>query len=295
MRPPLRLLAAALLAAAGSAAAQPAPIRTPGPLAGPTPPAPNAAALQACLRPFVRVGLPRHRSEDALEDQHRPVVCRRGYALSFNKVTLNPDWVVERLTPAVLKGAAARRDNFAPDPLLGALSPTHADFTGTGFDRGHQAPAADAKFDQRVMDESFYMSNMSPQVGVGFNRGQWKYLEEAVRAWVLCGGREDVIVTTGPIYGDTVRTLPPRGIRVPAAYYKIVYDVDSGRAVGFRLDNRKHKRTDLAAFVVPIADIEDATGLDFFPELSRRRQNQLEAAKGALWGHGQNCDNVGGD
>ena len=281
---------AAVAAAAGAVSAQPV---TP---AAPAAPVQDPAALRTCLQRFARVGLPRFRGDDALDDQIGPI-CRRGYALSFNRGTNNPDWVLERLTPATLRGAARRRDNFSPDPLLGLFSPTRADFNRSGFDRGHQAPAADAKFDQTVMDESFYMSNMSPQVGIGFNRGQWKLLEEAVRAWVLCGGREDVVVMTGPIYGDADRRIGPatRPIRVPAAYYKIVYDMDSGRAVGFRLDNRKHRRTELAAFVVPIAEIEEATGLDFFPALSRRRQNQLEADKGAPWGHDEACDNLGGD
>ena len=281
-------LCAALLALAGAAAAQPPPpSRVPGP---------TAADVLACLQRYAPVGLPRHRGEDAVAEQVGPV-CRRGYALSFNRETLNPDWVVERLSPRQLTGAALRRDNFSPDPLLGALSPTKADYNASGFDRGHQAPAADAKFDQGVMDESFRMSNMSPQVGIGFNRGEWKRLEETVRAWVLCGGRDDVLVFTGPIYGARTDRIGPatRRIRVPAAYYKIVYDLESGRAVGFRLDNRKHRKADLGEFVVPIAEIEDETGLDFFPALSRRRQSQLEDDRGAPWGHDEGCSSVGGD
>lgn len=272
------------------------------PAAGQTPPAPAAPALPpppavdpevqaACLARFKAIGLPYHRSESAQAEQVLPVICRRGYALSFNQKTLNPDWVIERLTRGELIGPAKRRDNFHPDPLVPG-SPTANDYTGTGRDRGHQAPAADAKSSQKLMDESFSMANMSPQIGIGFNRGQWKYLEEAVRAWVLCGGREDVIVMTGPIYGDSTDRIGPRKIWGPAAYYKIVYDLRSGRAVGFKLPNVKLKRTDLETFVVPIADIEDETGLDFFRALPRRRQAQLETSRGIAWGHDQACSNM---
>lgn len=281
------LLRAALVAALafgpGPAASQPAPA---------APPAQDRAQWAQCLSRFKVVGLPRLRSEDARAEQFPTVICRRGYALSFNTVTFNPDWVIERLSPAQLKGSASRSKSFPADVLLGTFSPKHGDYTGSGFDRGHQAPAADAKFDQAVMTESFYMSNMSPQVGIGFNRGQWKYLEEAVRAWVLCGGHDDVIVMTGPVYGASTRTISARRIRVPEAYYKVVYDVKSGRAVGFRMLNRPHRKTDLQQFIVPISDIEDDTGIDFFPALSRRKQNQLETPQGILWGHDQACPNI---
>ncbi|MDB5422867.1 MAG: non-specific endonuclease [Phenylobacterium sp.] len=259
-----------------------------------TPPAPqqDSAVLKQCLAHFAVAGLPRHRSENGLAEQVRPAICRRGYALSFNKRTRNPDWVVERLEPNELKGLAVRRDNFTPDPYLGVFSPRDADYAKTGFDRGHQAPAADSKYDQAVMDESFYMSNMSPQVGLGFNRGQWKYLEESMRAAVVCGGKTDVLVITGPIYGATSRTIGNPPITVPEAYYKIAYDVRSGRAVGYKLFNKKYVKTDLRDLVVPITQIEDETGLDFFPALSRRKQTQIERAKGEVWGHGEQCDNI---
>ncbi|MET3667936.1 DNA/RNA non-specific endonuclease [Caulobacter sp. 1776] len=279
---PFLTLAGLLLAAPVLAQAPPTP--------PPPPPVVDPAVQAACLARFKDVGLPHLRSESAQAEQ-APVVCRRGYALSFNKKTLNPDWVIERLTKAELIGTAQRRDNFHKDDLV-PDSPTPEDYTNTGRDRGHQAPAADAKFSQPVMDDSFAMTNMSPQVGIGFNRGQWKYLEEAVRAWVLCGGREDIIVMTGPIYGDSVERFGPRKIWGPAAYYKIVYDVRSGRAVGFKLPNVKLKKAELETYVVPIADIEDETGIDFFRALTRRRQAQLETSRGVAWGHGQACSGV---
>ena len=62
------------------------------------------------------VGLPRHRGDDIALKQ--TLACHDGYALSFNGETRNPDWVIERLTPAALTGKASRKDNFRPDPLV---------------------------------------------------------------------------------------------------------------------------------------------------------------------------------
>ena len=288
-------VALALLALASASLAQPAPAPAPksptAAAATAASPVQDPAALSACLSRFSEIGVPRHRGDGATPGL---TLCRRGYALFYNLDKHNPDWVIERLTPVELKGKAVRSNNFQADPLI-AQSAVSGDFDTTGFDRGHQAPAGDDRFDQQVMNETFYMSNMSPQVGIGFNRGQWKYLEEAVRAWVLCGGRPDVIVMTGPIYGDSKQTISARKIAVPQGYYKILYDVKTTRAVGFKLLNQKYAKTDLQTFIVPIAQIEDETGLDFFAALNRRKQTQLETPKGLLWGHDQACANAQGE
>lgn len=280
------------LAAVGAAAAMAAmaqgglnpPAGPPAPSAGP-----GDAAPPACLQRFAVTGLPYDRAGDGdlPEGKTRTLVCRLPGAVSCNPLTRNPDWAIERLHRGDLVGAANRdRSRFQRDPLCPA-SPGPGDYHAA-YDRGHQAPAGDAKSSQAAMDQTFFMSNMAPQVGIGFNRGQWRYLEEAVRAWVLCGGHEDVVVVTGPIYTKDSPFTAAK-IRVPARFFKIVYDVQSERAVGFELENRAYEKTDLAKFIVPISQIEDDTGFDFFHAMTRRRQTQLESAKGLAWGHDQAC------
>lgn len=254
----------------------------------------SGAPTTACLSRFTPVALPIHRGDDIASKQI--LICRDGYVLSFNKATRNPDWVVERLTPAALKGTAKRSDKFLTDPAAQGFSPTAQDYSDpvNPRDRGHQAPAADFKSSQPLTNDSFYMTNMSPQVGPGFNRAQWRFLEEDVRAAVLCGGHEDVIVITGPIYGSSGVWIGRNANKIlsPAAYFKILYDVGTGRAVGFRLDNKAYKKTPTDTFIAPIKDLEVETGLDFFANLSRRDQNLLERRKGIFWGHGQACSNT---
>jgi DNA/RNA endonuclease G (NUC1) len=258
---------------------------------------PGHQVTAQCLRQF-EIDRPKHRGDDVARRQ--TLICRDGYILSFNADTRSPDWVMERLNPAELKGPATRGNRFLHDPMLPAgADADNADYLKTGFDRGHQAPAADAKFDQRVMDESFYFTNMSPQRGVGMNRGAWKFLEEATRAWVLCGGRPDLYVITGPIYGGHSGNPPTIGtppVAVPRAFYKIVYDPSVERAVGFVLPNTKiGSRIELQDFVVSIADIETETGLNFFRTMDQRRQAQLKDDPGIAWGHTGPCPGDPGD
>ncbi|KQV55953.1 MULTISPECIES: DNA/RNA non-specific endonuclease [unclassified Caulobacter] len=254
----------------------------------------DGAPTSACLARFAAVGLPVHRGDDVALKQ--VMICRDGYALSFNKATRNPDWVIERLTPAALKGTAKRADKFLTDPAAKGFSPTAKDYTDpvNPRDRGHQAPAADFKSSQPQTNASFYMTNMSPQVGPGFNRAQWRFLEEDVRAAVLCGGHDEVIAITGPIYGSSSTWIGGSKDKIlsPAAYFKVLYDVRTGRAVGFRLDNKAYTKTPSDHFIVPISQLEVETGLDFLGALSRRDQNILERSKGTFWGHGQGCANA---
>ena len=281
------------VAVAGAGGIAPPPLAADGDLAPPPP----SSVTPDCMRQF-QIDLPHHRGDDVRRRQ--TLVCRRGYVLSFNADTRSPDWVMERLEPADLTGTARRGNRFLHDPALPAgADADNADYLRTGFDRGHQAPAADAKFDQVVMDESFYFTNMSPQRGIGMNRGAWKFLEEATRSWVMCGGHPDLYVISGPIYGTlagnpaTIGTPP---VAVPRAYYKIVYDPNLERAVGFVLPNtRIGSRIDLQNYVVRIADIETETGLNFFRTMDQRRQAQLKDDPGVAWAHNGPCPGDTGD
>lgn len=88
------------------------------------------------------------------------------------------------LTPELISGTQSRTDDFRADPLVSTGSDTLADYSGSGYDRGHLCPAADMKLNQTSMSETFFLSNMSPQ-GAGFNRGIWSSVEDQVRKWAI--------------------------------------------------------------------------------------------------------------
>lgn len=102
------------------------------------------------------------------------VVYRNAYVTSFNRRDRNPNWVAEHLTAAKLKRgddvdrqkSTFKEDDSIPSQFRAKL----ADYFRSGFDRGHMVPAADVKNSQVSMNETFYLTNISPQVGQGFNR-----------------------------------------------------------------------------------------------------------------------------
>ena len=92
-------------------------------------------------------------------------LCRTAYAVNYNYSTKVAFYAVEHITVQNLTKTAARKDDFREDPEVPVQHrATLADYTGMGFDRGHVAPAADMTFDAKAMSESFYLTNMMPQV-----------------------------------------------------------------------------------------------------------------------------------
>jgi len=204
------------------------------------------------------------------------IIDREGYALGYSEYHEQPLWVIYHMTAeeATTK-ATSREDNFRPDPEIPTGSATLSDYRGSGFDRGHLAPAADMAFSVKTMDESFYMSNMSPQRGE-FNRGIWKSLEEQTRSFAIT--EKDVYIVTGPVLPKIKSlTIGANEVTVPGSYYKVVWDrTEPQKMIGFILPNKGSSKP-LQDFAVTVDAVEEATGLDFFSEISQPQQEQLES------------------
>ena len=204
------------------------------------------------------------------------IIDRPGYALGYVEYHEQPAWVVYRLTKQqALTKAAKRSDKFKEDPEIPTGSATLADYRRSGFDRGHLCPAADMAYSMRTMDDSFFMSNMSPQ-RPKFNRGVWKDLEAQVRDFAI--SEHDIYVVTGPILPKTKTiTIGSNKVTVPTHYYKVVYDrTPPEKMIGFILPNDGSDRP-LQDFAVTVDAVEEATGLDFFSTVPQPKQERLES------------------
>ena len=116
---------------------------------------------------------------ELVRERNSQVIRHTGYTVSYNAETKIPNWVAWTLTPERFEETVSRYDKFLPDPEV-AHPVTTEDYKRSGYDRGHLCPAADNKWDEQAMRESFYMTNVCPQ-DHNLNRGDWKELEEACR------------------------------------------------------------------------------------------------------------------
>lgn len=194
------------------------------------------------------------------------------YLLSFNNIHKQANWVYYRLRPDRNSNRSERTNNFRIDPKVPGGSAKPSDYTGSGYDRGHLCPAGDMTHSPEAMSETFYMSNMSPQVPA-FNRGIWKNLETEVRKWKESG---EIYVVTGPVFKELKGHIGKSGVTVPGFFYKVVYSPSHQQMIGFILPNRKCVNG-LAEYVVPVDSVENFTGIDFFSQLPDSLENRLEA------------------
>ncbi len=221
---------------------------------------------------------------------HNPLlfVSREGYSLGYSGFMRSALWVCEIIEANELTGDAKRKNRFKADPLIpGQWQSQLSDYKYSGFDRGHLAAAGNYKHDQELNNESFYLSNMAPQVP-GFNQQIWRELEELSREYVD-EFDTGIYVITGGFLEDhrELRSIGANKVVVPSHFYKILVRESYGEhtSLAFVLENRKHRRPfHFAAFLVSIDSIEARTGQDFFPRMPATEQRQLEGAAAAgLW------------
>jgi endonuclease G len=187
------------------------------------------------------------------------LVCRTGYLLAFNPQTKTPDWVSWTLTPDHAIGCIPRTNAFTADQSLGAASPKPTDYAGSGYDQGHLANDADQSWDLAVERESFYMSNMSPQLP-SVNRGVWKNLESAGRAWVYSSKQAHTIIA-GNIGG--IKTIGANKVVVPDALFKIIINNVTKKSYAFYFPHKDGLVSDFATYQVTVNDIEKMSSLSF--------------------------------
>jgi endonuclease G len=202
------------------------------------------------------------------------IIQHTGYTLCYNETHEQATWVAYELTKDETFKVCKRTNRFIPDPAVTTGSAIDEDYKGSGFDRGHLAPAADMAWSTTTMAESFYFSNMSPQ-RPQFNRGIWKKLEEQVREWAK--ENNAIYIVTGPVLKSGLNHIGIDEVSVPNYYYKVILDYSQPdiKAIGFVLPNDGSMES-LQHFAVSIDSVEQFTGIDFFPLLPDDIENKLE-------------------
>ena len=206
------------------------------------------------------------------------VLRRTGYTLAFDKKTQTPQWVAWELTREETKGNAERTNYFEADPDAQGAHVEYHDYSGSGYDRGHMAPAGDMKWSKRAMEESFYMSNMCPQ-DHNLNTKDWNDLESKCREWARRYGR--VYIVCGPIYnGKRKEYIGKHRVRVPDAFFKavLINTKKNPMALGFYFENEAGERP-LKEYLVSVDKIEQLSGIDFFPALADEIEERIESKK----------------
>lgn len=235
------------------------------------------------------------------------------YTVEWNASIRHSAWVAFSWdsTTATEETSVQRKDNFKWDVDIprtqGSVSST--DYSKNGYDKGHICASEDRVFSQEANDQTFYFSNMSPQFS-SFNQGFWKELEAKVRSWgratltgrydtvyVVKGGTinhllygyvghnkaSDGVVPTTDSNGYSARSDGKVGLPVPEFYYMALLSVKNGiyHAIAFLVPHSEDlpktpNVSDLQQYVTTIDNLEYISGIDFFCNLSDKKENEVE-------------------
>ena len=198
-----------------------------------------------------------------------------GFTVRYNSERLIPDWVAYEITSDEAYGDVPRASGFSMDLNYSGRQAMREDYSYSGWDKGHMAPAGDMKWSEQAMWESFYLTNICPQ-DHNLNAGDWHVLENYVRDWAVRYGK--LYVVCGPIihigkYG----VIGNNRVAVPDAFFKAILRCEDGvyKSLGFVFNNDS-VRQPVRNAVMSVNQVEALCGLDLFCNLPDTIEEDVE-------------------
>ncbi|MBS2023126.1 MAG: DNA/RNA non-specific endonuclease, partial [Deltaproteobacteria bacterium] len=239
----------------------------------------NGAALSV----HTTLGLLDHATAEVANSDHY-LLNKSQYVVSYDGSLRVPNWSSWELNAAWM-GAAARQNDFRPDPAIPAAIPQAqlSDYAGSGYDRGHLCPSDDRDGTVADNQSTFFLSNMVPQLHA-VNAGPWLQLETYERT-LAAGGKELFIVAGGIYDAGAPKSIGADKVAVPSATFKVIVVLDSKgqapsaatRVIAAIVPNDASitQTTDWKQFRVRPHDIELRTGLTLMPDVPQEVRDVL--------------------
>ena len=204
------------------------------------------------------------------------IVEYEGYTSSYDMFTKTPEWVAYELTKDETYGDAAREGKFfSPDERVLLPQPDDYDYRGSGWTRGHLAPAADFRWSDDAMWDTFHFTNCCPQ-DKDLNEGMWNTLEKKCRTWARRYG--SVYIVTGPVIGENIYgTIGKNKVTVPDAFFKavMVHDGSRWQSIAFVMNNNSWN-PNMQKCAMSVDELEELLGLDFFAAMDDNIEAEVE-------------------
>lgn len=202
------------------------------------------------------------------------IVEHKFYTLSYSEKYEQAEWVAYELKNSYVQSSDFKRPYFIKDPKVKTGSADWRNYKKSGYDKGHLCPAGDMAFDINAYNDTFFTSNISPQLH-DFNGGVWNRLEQKVRYWAT--KYDGLYVITAGVLQPKLKTIGQEQVVVPNYFYKILLNQSNRqyKMIAFLVPNAKSNKP-LYELVVSVDSIEEMTGIDFFPKLEDRIEERLE-------------------
>ncbi|MDD3687734.1 MAG: DNA/RNA non-specific endonuclease [Bacteroidales bacterium] len=218
------------------------------------------------------------------------LICHSAFCLVYDEEHEMARWTAHIISHEIVNGAVSRTNDFRVDSLIKTGSSEEVDYflttekddgslkyDGFGYDRGHLAPSADFRWSPVALSESYFYSNMTPQLPE-FNRELWADIESFMREYVYNNPGKDLFIVTAPVLRDDLpkQTRSKNNVSIPEYHYKIGVDMQSKKGIAF-IVSQKNTGYPIESYVVSIDSIEKITGINYFPKLSAEDEKLIES------------------
>ena len=190
---------------------------------------------------------------------------------------------------ATFNGYGGNGDPFQPDPLIPAgYRLNEKSYTGSGYQRGHMLASQDRVASKDMNGQTFYMSNMHPQIGAFNTQGIWYNLEGFIRDnYNKDSFRDTLYVVKGGTIAEgqyTTKVNAGNTLVVPTYFYMAILCKNSKagaggyKAIAFWMEHKPNTDKSFINYAVSIDKLEELTGIDFFCNLPDDIENVVESS-----------------
>lgn len=241
--------------------------------------------LKALKADLLENGLP-----EILEDEE--LICHSAFCLVYDDNHKMAKWTAHIISREIVNGVVSRTNDFRVDSLIKNGTAEEEDYfltkkdesgntiyDGFGYDRGHLAPSADFRWSEKALSESYYYSNMTPQLPE-FNREIWAKIEDFLRQYIYNNPTKDIYIVTAPVIKDDLKKQErsKNKISIPEYHYKIAVDLEDKKGIAF-LVPQKNLGNPIEYYVVTIDSIENITNINFYPKLSEQDEKLINLSQ----------------
>lgn len=206
------------------------------------------------------------------------------YSAEYDCTKKHTRWVAYTFDNVNKQKNTSRTDDWGQDPNVPAAYRTYSSDYNSPYNRGHLVASADRYLTREANQQTFYYSNMSPQI-ISFNGGVWNTMEEKVRSWASNISSSDTLyvakggVIDGTIADGTLLEYTGNQVAVPRYYFMALLFLKGGqyKAMAFYIDQKNYSSSTISSYAISIDALEQKTGIDFFHNLPDAIETTVEA------------------
>jgi len=204
------------------------------------------------------------------------------YSYEYDCTKKHVRWVALTFDNVTSQKNVDRKDAYQPDPNIPAQYRTDRQDYYSPYNRGHMVASSDRLYSREANSQTFYYSNISPQLITGFNEGgsTWDAIENKVQEWAKVSNPQDTTyIVKGTSIDYAILETSKYGVKIPKYYFSTILSYKNGqyKAIGFYIEHKSDKSKNIKACARSIDELESLTGLDFYHNLPDEIETAVEA------------------